>query len=388
MNIIQKGVLALLKSAVSGVGSVLPDEFTIDSGEVRNVVKRHHLATLVYEGALKCGISSDTPFMKGLFKVYYKHMLRSEQQMMLVNTVFDAFDRNGIDYLPTKGCNMKAFYPKPELRLMGDADITVRAEQIDRISAVLQEMDFTPGNNDDNDSDWNKGVLHLELHKKMSSFYKQDYYDDVWSRVKLLKGNRYVFTTEDAFIHLFNHFARHYRKGGIGIRHVLDLYVYRMKYPEMDEEYIYQEMCVLKLQNFYKNVLSLLAVWFEDGQSDQATEVLTEVIFNSGSWGDVTSYVLAGEVTKANQDGEISGSKRKAVLGSLFPPKKYMRINYGFLDKYPFLLPVAWGMRGFAVLKSRRKNLTKRAKAWKTVEDKTVAEKQRQFKIVGLDVTE
>ncbi|MBE7056438.1 MAG: hypothetical protein E7388_03230 [Ruminococcaceae bacterium] len=388
MNTAQQGVVTLLKSAVTGAALKLPDNFSLEDEFVKETIKKHHLSTLVYAGALNCGISKESPFMKSLFKAYYKHTLRSEQQMLIVKSVFDAFDKNGIDYLPTKGCNMKALYPKPELRLMGDADITVRKNQLNLISQILENMGFTKSHEDDNNVNWDKGALHMEIHLRMKSFYQKDYYSDVWSKVKPVAGHRYTFNTEDTFIHLFNHFARHYRSGGIGIRHVLDLYVYRMKNPDMDEKYIYREMCVLKLQDFYKNVLSLLDVWFGDGESSEATDLISDTILQSGSWGNVTSHVLSKEVTKANKKGELSSSRRKLVVSSLFPPKSYMAVNYKVVERYPFLLPLFWVIRGVEVLISRPKKFRSTVRAWKNIDDKKVSEKQRQLKMVGLDLTD
>lgn len=386
MNVTQQGIITLLKSAVTGLNLELPKDFALDAEETKEIIKNHRLIMLVYVGAKKCGIPSTMPIMKILFTGYYKQMIRSEQQMKIVQEVFDAFDKYGIDYLPTKGCNMKALYPKPEMRYMGDADIFIREEQCPQIGNIMVELGFTKSRESIHEYTWDRTPLHLELHKRMISFYKEDYYDDVWSRAKNIGGNRYGFTTEDAFIHLFNHFARHYRTGGIGVRHVVDLYVYRKAYPQMNEEYIYQEMCTLHLQKFYKNMLNLLDVWFCDGTGDEVVDYITQVIFNDGNWGSLLSHALAKEVTKANASGKISNVHSKAIIKTLFPPKETMRINYKILDRVPFLLPLTWVLRGVKVLLFRRKNIIKQVRVWKGIEDETVREYQEGFKYVGLDL--
>ena len=385
MNVIQKNILLLLKSAITGVAHEKLANFPLVSDEAKKVVKKHHLITLVYQGALNCGVSPDEPEMKRLFTAYYKHMVRSECQIKLADSVFDAFDKNGIDYLPTKGYNMKKLYPKPEMRLMGDVDVYIRSGQKQDILPVLQQLGLSEVDEDENTFTWGKDSFNIEFHKHMVSFYKKDYYDSTWEKVIPLQGNRYGFTTEDEFIHLFNHFARHYRGSGIGLRHVIDLYVFRLKNPQLDEDYIYQEMCVLKLQKFYKNILRLLNVWFENGESDPVTDCITDFIFNSGSWGDATSYVISKEVTRANRDGEVSHSKSKAIIKSVFPPVSYMSKIYPVVGKYKILLPFTWILRGVDVLRFRRKNIKLRTEAWKSVKDSTVSDYREQFKFVGLD---
>ena len=67
-------------------------------------------------------------------------MMKSEKQLEAVNKIYAAFDKNGIDYLPLKGCNMKYLYPKPELRSMGDADILIREEQYKSIKDIVSPM--------------------------------------------------------------------------------------------------------------------------------------------------------------------------------------------------------------------------------------------------------
>lgn len=391
MNVTQQGIIILIKSAITGQKLELPEGFVFDSEESKAIIKRHHLMQLIYVGAVNCGISSELSMMKNLFSVYCKNLVRSEQQMAEVQRVFQAFDQHGIDYLPTKGCNMKSLYPKPEMRLMGDADISIRREQCELIGSVMTSLGFTKGVENENVVVWSNVHLTLELHKKMLSFYNKDYYEDVWSIAKYIDGHRYVFSAEDAFIHIFNHFTKHFRGGGIGCRHVVDLYVYRRVYPEMDEEYICREFEKLQLLKFYHNMCHLLDVWFGDraGESmDDVMEHITQYIFNSGSWGTLASHTIAKQVTHANEVGKVSNSRLRVIMTALLPPNKMMVNLYPFLDKAPYLLPVTWVIRAVRILLFRGQNISKQTRMWRAIEDEKVCEYQRRFRLVGLDVEE
>ncbi|MBR4077439.1 MAG: nucleotidyltransferase family protein, partial [Oscillospiraceae bacterium] len=127
MNTIQRGIITLLKSAVTEQPLPLPEGF--DLAEAYAVAKRHHMSTLLYDGAIRCGIDRGLPVMQKLFQNYVRLMVISERQMAQVEKIATAFQEAGIDYMPLKGTLMKGRYPKPELRVMGDADILIRLEQ-------------------------------------------------------------------------------------------------------------------------------------------------------------------------------------------------------------------------------------------------------------------
>ena len=63
--------------------------------------------------------------------------------------------------MPLKGCNMKALYPSPELRVMGDADILIRVEQYDRIRPIIQSLGFE----EYGDIFYEEGIPHIMMKK-------------------------------------------------------------------------------------------------------------------------------------------------------------------------------------------------------------------------------
>lgn len=386
MDVTQKGLLTLVKSALDGKGYDLPAGFSLEAEDTIALMKKHHLMALIYPGAVNCKIPSDNPIMKQLFAFYCKHMVFSEKQMMALGRVFQAFEEHGIDYLPTKGCNLKALYPKPEMRSMGDADITIRREQLESIDELMPRLGFTPAERGTGTVVWDSPALHLELHMHMNSFYNQKYYDDVWERVKVIEGHRCGFNTEDTFIHVFNHFARHYRCGGIGCRHLIDIYVLRRAYPKMDEAYILEEMKKIHLQKFYKNACDLLEVWFGDAAFNESTLAIHEYIFNSGSWGSVASHATAKQVEIANESGEVSNFRSKAILKTVLPDFESMKGRYPILEKAPFLLPVTWLLRWGKAIRIGKDHVPGLVKEWKAIEDEKVLSYQEQFRLAGLDI--
>ena len=326
--------------------------------------------------------------MLGLLQVYCKQLMHSEAQTEAIERLCAVFEENGIDYMPLKGCNMKSRYPKPELRIMGDADILIRTEQYDRIRDLVAALGYNPEVESDHEYVWRSPALFLELHKRLIPSYNSDYYayfGDGWRLAKTRQGFRYAMTPEDEFIYLFTHFAKHYRDGGIGCRHVLDLWVYLRSCPGLDQGYIRRELQKLRLLEFYENVLRLLDVWFDGGASDEKTDMMTDFVFDSGSWGKWESHVLSAEVKNRKAAGSVRGGRIRSLWQLLFPAARDMAIRYPVLDKAPWQLPLMWPVRWVDALLFRRDRVLRKHRDFRSATAEKVDGYQRAMNHVGLD---
>ncbi len=389
MNNTQKGIVLLLKSAVTGEKLDLPEGFQLEAEDTRLMIKKHQLVPLVYVGGLNCGLPSNSPMMQSLFKGYCKYMIHGERQMAAADQVFAEFEKYGIDYMPFKGYCMKKLYPKPEMRIMGDVDVLIRREDSKDVMGILGELGYKKHTVTDNELVYDSANLHLEVHKRLFTPLNEAYYEDVWSRAKRVDGHRYEFSVEDTWIYLFNHFARHYAGGGIGCRHVIDLYVYRQAFPDMNEAYIVSELKKMRLDRFYAYACRLLDVWFENAEPDASVDdkvaLLTETIFDSGAWGSVASNAIAYEASKAEADKAVTHVKSKAILRSVLPPRKILQNRYPVLKKWPVLLPVLWVVRGVRVALFQHDDIKRQQKKWNSLEDGKVDDYRDCLAQVGLD---
>ena len=384
MNQTQLGVITLLKSALTGQALPLPGEF--DLGEALPGLKSHHMSTLLYEGAQLCGIDRGTPVMQSLFRSYCMAMLVSEGQMQALERIYAVFDSRGIDYMPLKGSRMKAMYPRPELRLMGDADLLIRTEQYDRIVPVMEELGFVSKHGSDHELVWISGELYLELHKRLMPTYESDFYGyfgEGWDFAVPTRGGCHEMTVEDEFVYLFVHFAKHFREGGVGCRYVADLWVYRSAHPDMDEEKVQAAMERLGLRDFYGNIRRVMAAWFEDGPADDLTDTITDFIFDSGSWGSNDSRAL-GRTVLYSRDTPNTGSRWAYLRGLLFPSVEMLKEKYTILQKHPRLLPLVWLVRPVYKLLFERDSVKQQGRALAAVTDDAVALRRRFLEQVGL----
>ncbi len=343
MNVTQKGLTTLLRSAITGEALPLPEGFCLE--DTLDLIQSHGIATLVYEGAVHCGISRQGAAMQQLFQSYCRLMLQSEGQVRTLNQVLSRFEEQGIDYMPLKGSKLKALYPKPELRLMGDADILIRQEQYDRIRPVMEALGFQFRTESDHEIIWQNKSLCLELHKRLIPSYNGkfcSFFQEGWGLAETQEGSRYAMPAEEEFLYLITHFTKHYRDGGIGCRHVVDLWVYRRENPQMDTGKLSRGLEELGLLEFYENLQRMMAAWFEDGKEEEKTDFLTEYIFSSGSWGKLERHALAQGVRRQQSSTSVWESRLRYVVQCAFPRRTGLLGQYPILNRHPWLLPGVW----------------------------------------------
>lgn len=385
MDTMQQGIITLLKSAITGEKLPLSEEFDIDSAY--SIIKRHHMTALVYAGAINCGIDQKKAAMQQLFQSYCKALQVSERQMRALAKLFSAFDEEGIDYLPVKGCVMKALYPKPELRMMGDADILIRMEQYDRIVPMMKELGYSEDKEDEQHFIWKSDFLCVELHKRLikpNCEGQYSYFQNSWKYAEAIQGTKYAMDEENTFAFLFTHFARHYSSAGIGCRHVVDLWVYLRSHPKMDETYLKTIMLKLNLWEFYQNIRRLIAVWFEDAALDEKSEFISNIIFSNGSWGSADNATLNSGVWNMGKSGSAFRIRAKYIWRLLFPDVMSLKEKYPILQKHSWLLPAVWCVRGLRKIVSVRSIWAKHSRTVHMLNKEKLADRKEMLQYVGL----
>ena len=386
MDTTRRGITVLMKSAATGQRLTLPDNFYLN--DALPLILEHQLISLAYSGALNCGIDQKHPTMTALFQPYFQHALISEKQMAALRKLFLCFEEHAIDYLPLKGCNMKLRYPKPELRSMGDADILIRVDQYPDIVPILEQLGFSHVVESDHEFVWKSKALYLELHKRLIPSYNKDYaayFQDGWQMARPVSGSRFEMTPEDEFLFQFTHFAKHYRDGGIGCRHILDQYVFLRAFPGLDLSYVENELKKLKLLEFYQNIRRLLEFWFEDGPADPVVEHMTDYIFASGNFGSMQNHVLSQEAKKAKSPYALRFVKARAWLRVVFPQTDSLMNVYPVLRRHRWLTPLIWIWRWCKSAFSFPQKLQQQAQTIRIMDAQDISDFHTSLQYVGLD---
>ena len=390
MNAVQQGIVTLIRSSLTGEVLPLPEGFDLE--EAYPEILRHGMIAMAYDGAVSCGVDKKLPVMQKLFQGYLKCVLHSEGQLKMLGRVCAALEEHGFDHLLLKGSILKHMYPKPELRQMGDADILIRKDQYADICPVMESLGFCNTSQGFYDYGWRSSDLYVELHHCLSNPYNEDFNAHLgngWQRaVKSLQSNcRYEYSAEDHFVYLFVHLTKHYRDGGIGLKHVTDLWVYHKKNPVLDEKYVIAELEQMGIHKFYFNVMKLLSVWFEDAESDDVVEFIVQAVFRSGAFGTDEMIQKAASLRAANRAGTAKGAKVRRALNLLFHGWVAMMPRYPVLKSYPWLLPVFWPVRWGTALLFRRDNIQRQKELVRETSEESILNYWKALDYVGLDYT-
>lgn len=381
------GILTLINNALNGTNNPLPEDFNYS--KLYNFAVGHQIMSLLYYGGAHNPefISNDIDGNLRYSTLYT--IVAGEKQFYEAEKVFAAFEENGIDYMKLKGVKLRDLYPRSEMRVMGDADILIREEQMDKIENIMQSLGYTHIITSDHEWIWGKGEHQIELHKKLIPSYVKSFYTyfgSGWDFAKKVnpEGFEHEMSPEDEFIYLFAHFAKHYGCSGIGIKHTVDLYLFLQKHASLDFGYINAQFEKLDILKFFENVKVMLDVWFKNAPCDEISEFLTNKIFANGAYGNQkASLVSQAAMLAKGKNAKVAKFKKLAKI--VFPKYEHMCKSYTWINGKPLLLPVAWVYRIVKVLLFKRDNITKHKSDMKIINKNNIDSYRAELDMVGLN---
>lgn len=388
MDELQTGIIALIKSALTGEKAEVSENFDWDNA--LNTAKEHQITPLIYYGVRYSGLEPPSEIMQFLELATYKNIAVSQNQLYALEGIYKAFDENRIDYMPLKGSVLKFIYPKPEMRSMGDADILIKLEQYKKIENILPALSYERKSESDHELVWRSPSLYLELHKRLFSRQNKDYYSyfgDGWKNAikESETSTRYSLNIEDQYIYIFVHFVKHYRIGGIGLRHLIDLWVYEKHYKNIDKSKIESALRKINLFEFYSNVQHLLDNCFGSGKGDAITDYILDTVFSNGSFGNAETRNVAPSIRERINGASAKNVAKFRTLKACFPSLSTMKSKYRVLTKVPILLPLMWLFRLFNILVFKRKKIPQYLDNVNDISANVLKKYEEGLKYVGLD---
>ncbi|WP_026528490.1 nucleotidyltransferase domain-containing protein [Butyrivibrio sp. VCD2006] len=344
ITVIRKYTRELIKATFENrKPSEIPEGITLP--ELMEIAVRGQMPYLLYNSILKVtGECDENKAIKGTL-VY--STMKTFMQVFAAKEITAAFEKNGIKHQVLKGTIMKNIYPSPEMREMSDIDLVVYDDSLDNASKVMESMGYKNHGLIKHHMIFSKGKeLVVEVHwclfdanagKQQHVYFKDNF------RANLKEGTEYTyeFGKEDFYVYMISHMAKHFFETGCGIRNLVDIYVFWGKYEaEMDMEYLKAELQKCGIYEFEKNMRRLAFIWMDDEECEPFYENLFEYMVNSGIYGKTENGVW-GQLAK-----EAQGSDDHIKLHYYFPSLEFMKEKYPWLSKMPFLLPVAWIIRG------------------------------------------
>lgn len=312
--------------------------------DVITLAQKHQVLLLLY-------MATQSPDLQNQFNLSVAQSVNQEYSM---DELIQYFEQHGLYMIPVKGICTKKRYSDSVLRMMGDIDILCKPNQTKAIHLAMRSLGYE--NNVEgrkHDSYSRPPYVFVEIHRDLvdgdNEFYS--YYRDIWKRCKPRTGYHciYEMSLEDEYIFNFVHLTIHFKSGGIGLRFLVDIYVYENL--NIDRDYLEKELDKLDLLIFYRNIRSLALYWF--GTDEEKAHVvftntlqeLGDYIFSGGLFGSRRNHVNLN----AGQ-GKIASFFR-----TCFPGYASMRSMFPWLR--PVLLPYAWVLRAVRVIRYRSGNV-------------------------------
>ena len=172
-----------------------------------------------------------------------------------------------------------------------------------------------------------------------------------FSRTHTRNGCTYTqdFGTEDFYVYMMAHAAKHFYQTGCGIRHLIDIYVYLERFGEqMDRNYLDKELEQCGILTFTGHMEKLAYLWLEEEESNALYDNLFAYLLDSGIYGKDENGIW-NKFAEEKKKGKTAG-RQQLKFWYAFPPLHYMAEYYPYLEDCPWLLPWAWLVRGITGL--------------------------------------
>lgn len=338
-------IMELLKCAITdNVPSNPPQDINWES--MYKLCKHNRILSTIYFGILKLpkAIQKQVKYIEKYAFEYKRNIILDANREYELNNLRNEFNKHDIDYIFLKGSVSKYLYPDTSMRVMGDIDIFYH-KTTHNIDDIFTKNGFQIVKKDPKEIVYMKPPSNIivEMQSQLiDEGYRNwsAYLSNPWKKYKKVENsNEYKMLNNDFYIYHILHMAKHFINGGIGLTHVLDVYMMIKSYTDLDYTYINKELEKLNLLKFSNNIQMLVMNWFENkplsAYDCQTAELLRYYLFRSRAFGVATHK----DINLTRQDGTKKISLRKKI----FPDKKTMVNYYGnIVDRYPILIPLYW----------------------------------------------
>ena len=289
-------------------------------------------------------------------KAIRKNILLDVERIKLLSWM----EEKEIWHMPLKGSILKEFYPKVGMRQMSDNDILFDKDYRSNVWEYMIANGYEASHGVNDDVYKKLPVYNFELHVSLfGELHNSDwtnYYENIKSKLILtdVTSYEYHFTDDDFYIYMMVHGYKHYDGGGIGIRSLVDCYVYnKIKGNVLNREYIEGELEKLGISLFEKETRILAEKLFSNPNqislktlTMREQEILEYYIF-SGTYGTKENLVRKKlENINSNEETASIKTKGKYLAKRVFPDRKMMKcwceMNYPFFVKHGRLMPIAY----------------------------------------------
>ena len=345
---------------------------------VFDFANKHMVECSVYRGIKTLGEKPDD------WENWTKHVQQMSAadivQQIEFERICEKFETDNIGFISVKGFAVKNCYPSTDMRKMSDLDIYVADEEKAHKAMLSLGYECHSYGTCHHNAYALKPVMNVEIHKTLTSNEKYAPYFDEMCKSILLRSNscRGELNPAQQLEYMVYHTYKHFSGGGCGIRVVFDIYLYSSAH----DDYLKNSDIDIRLNNlgllkFYKSVMSLGKVWFEDKLPTKLDDKLAQYFYTSGAYGHTKRRAENDAAAEMNNVNDIKTARSKAVLKVMFPSVSYMKRVFPYVRKCIVLLPFAYVHRAFRAVFVNKK--TSKLKNAATVSQSAVNDSRELF---------
>ncbi len=378
---------ALIRSAIGGM-ALSSSEKELFSEEMIPALKvmsqKHDVVHLVSLGLKKNGLlSTGGAVPKSILEAVFRY----EQLNYEYKNTCNALEEAGIPFMPLKGAVLRKYYPEEWMRTSCDIDIFVHRNNLDKAMCVLMEKcGYTMGKKGSHDvSLFAPSKAHVELHYSLMEdgrvMNSTEVLDSVWDSSVVREGYKYWYEMTDEMFYFYHivHMAKHFEKGGCGIRTFIDLW-FLDRIENADESARSELLKKGGLMKFAEACRKLSSMWFDGAEKDELFLQMEEYVLYGGVYGTVNNT--------AKIQAAKGVSKTDSFFKIMFLPKNKLEEIYPNLKKRPFLFPFYQVKRWFRVFnKKKREEVHKLTKIRNSVSKKDENLTKNMLEHIGLSKT-
>lgn len=400
MNETQKYFLYIIKCFYLNTEPCEPSS-EVDIEEFCKIAKNHDLEGIVFLKIQKLSAFKNTSHYNDLRLKFFsltKHNILMEQNL---EYLIDIFAKNEIPHILFKGAVIRESYTSKELRTMGDFDVLVEKDKIEKVNSVLIENGFEFLEKDSEfytkDFKYNGTLfeIHLNIANKNCNVHSGDFvsfFEDAFSHKEKLREFTYTLEPTYHLLFMLYHIEKHFEHNGCGIRMFLDFPLF-IDNNNIDFRLLNKYLTELNLQDFGNSVFFICNKIFGsnipiEGDVNIDEDLLNYIILKIvkvgtfGFVGRTNAQKLNMIKVKNNYDYSKKSHRIKGFLRWVFPSREYMfSVNMWDMDRPVILLPIYYVKRFIRTYKKRGVrnwyNETKNT----TLDDKDVA----VIKKMGID---
>ena len=342
--------------------------------ELFQIASKQQVLPLIYEAVCKCPAAKKEPEL--LKACSNRVMGEVARQVMKTSDFLSLYPRicsgGGYSPLVMKGLVCRNLYLTPNTRPSLDEDILIPEACFPKVHQVLIQEGMRlmkPEENPDKTYEVSyvkKGTfLYLEVHKHLFAEDSETigdfngFFEGVFTRAiqETIQGVPiWTMGYTDHLFYLICHAVKHFLHSGVGVRQVCDIVLFANAHgAEVDWNLVYENCQKIHAEKLVAAIFKIGKIYFGfDAEKAcypskwQAIETDEKALLYDMLEGGITgnaekNRLHSSSITMNAVNAQKKGKRvRPAIFKSIFPALKYMEGKYPYLEKKPYLLPVAW----------------------------------------------